>query len=182
MAETNAKAPTVTNDAGEDRHEELLTEFAAIATARCPSCAYDLRALSSSHCPECGVRLHLAIIAPTGTFSISWWCAVFGAAFTLLMSLRLLSDAGARIHRVMHDPGIITMTARGFGSTGDIPNWMNISFAAGWCLLSLVVLAALLASRRRYASFSPMFRVGMGMLGFIMPVLFLGVVYWRVNG
>jgi hypothetical protein len=180
MSTETADGPKSAAGAESGRHEKLLTEFAAISTARCPSCAYDLRGLAGRHCPECGVRLHLAIIAPTGTFSISWWCALFGAAFTLLMSLRLLSEAGERVHRVLHDPAIVTMVARGFGSAGDVPNWMNIAFAAGWCLLSLIVIAALLASRRRYASMPPLFRVGMGLLGFLMPVMFLGVVYWRI--
>jgi len=172
----------VGNGGGEARQTSLLTEFAAASAARCPSCAYELRGLAGRHCPECGVRLHLAIIAPTGTFSMSWWCAVLGAGFTLVMSLRLLDQAGTRVHRVMHDPAIISTVARGFGSAGDLPNWMNISFAAGWSLLSLVVMSALLASRRRYASMPPTFRFGMGFFGFLMPVMFLLIVSWRIHG
>lgn len=181
MSATKADESTAVGSAP-DRHEKLLVDFAAVSTARCPSCAYDLRGLGGRHCPECGVRLHLAIIAPTGTFSISWWCAVFGGGFTLLMSLWLLSNTAQQVIRVLHDPGIINAVARGFGSAGDLPNWMNIAFAASWCLLSLVVIAALLASRRRYTSLSAMFRLGMGLLGFAMPVMFLGLLYWRIYG
>ncbi len=157
---------------------ELLTAFLRDSSARCPACGYALRGASSDRCPECGSSLSLSVVSAKPRASMWWLASTFGAALAVLISLCLLVAMLDTVTATLVNPWLAQNVRAGMASRLELPNWRAIILLLACALLSGLLLAWLIHSRRTFATWPMWTRVIVGVACWLSPALVLGVIAW----
>jgi hypothetical protein len=155
---------------------ELVASFLAGRDARCPVCRYNLRDAAGERCPECGAAIELTITA--GLTGGAWWLAgVLGSAVSLLTALALLRPLLEPLSGLLHEPAQAQFVAAGYGAPSSLPNYRAIFLVAGLAVLSIALLATLIAARRRVGRLPIVARIVVGFGGAVSPLILLGIIW-----
>ena len=116
--------------------EAALLDYLRDRDVACPLCAYNLRGLTAGRCPECGRELQLSVglVEPR-----------MGAWITCLVAVTAAGGLGSMaILSIVNHGWDLLFSAEGAGQT----------FAIIYFLLSVPLVPALIAFRRRYRRLS----------------------------
>ena len=162
-----------TSSTGDQR--EHLRGFLRDANVPCPGCGYSLRGCAGERCPECGSAFTLGLVLTHAT-SAWWFAALMGALASVAMAAWLVFRIFSRVVVVVEDPSLRMLVDAGMAPTSALPNW-NIAIASvALMLAALLLLAAVLGLRRRFALLPNRWQRFWGVLALISPLLVLGVV------
>jgi hypothetical protein len=158
-----------------DGQREHLIGYLRESDVLCPSCGYSLRGCAGERCPECGVAFTLGLVVSRPA-SMWWYVGLLGAAASVAMSAWLMFRIFSRAMLLVEDPSLPVLVQAGMMPSSAIPHWPIAIATMLLMLATFLLLAVMLASRRRFALWPLRRQMLWGALALATPLLVLGIV------